>query len=132
MSNQADTCNSGNILSENNNSQTKIFRAMEGRNLENLILENNKILKILFWNIQGQYSKLAGNKFRDPDFLDLIADKPHLLGMAELHTNEIPSISGYHLIKQKIRKKTHKGPKISGGIAVFARNDVKYFFKHNK
>ena len=112
------------------NISKNLFWDAEGCDLENFTLENNKILKNLYWNIHGQYSKLIGNKFNDQDFLDAIADQPHLIGIAELHTNETPSISGYHLIKQKIRKKMHKGPKISGGIAIFARNDVKSYFKH--
>ena len=31
---------------------------------------------------------------------------------------------GYRLLKQKIRKKVHKGPKIGGGIAVFVREEM--------
>ena len=92
-------------------------------------LDKNNFLDILFWNIGGQFSKLIGDKFNDPDFLDEIGS-PHLIGIAELHIHEIPFISGYSLIKQKIRKKNHKGPKISGGLAVFARNDVISLFKY--
>ena len=47
---------------------------------EKSTLENNKILNIFFLNIQEQYSKLVGNQFLDRDFLDAIADKPHLIG----------------------------------------------------
>ena len=39
-----------------------------------------------------------------------------------MHSEEIdPFIPGYILKKQKIRKKTNNGPKISGGLAVFAK-----------
>ena len=33
-------------------------------------------------------------------------------------------IPGYRLLKQKIRKKTHRGPKIGGGIAVFVKEEL--------
>ena len=39
--------------------------------------------------------------------------------MAELQTDKEVSLPGYKLLKQKIRKKNHKGPKIGGGIAIF-------------
>ena len=47
-----------------------------------------------------------------------------MVGLAELHTSEEASLPGFKLVKQKFRKKCHKGPKISGGIAVFVRNDL--------
>ena len=78
---------------------------------------------VLFWNVHGQVTKTIGNKFEDDQFLNLCQNFD-VLGLAELHTTSKPSIKGFKLIKDKIRNKTHKGPKISGGIAVFARKDI--------
>ena len=48
-----------------------------------------------------------------------------IVALTELHTEEKDLfIPGYQLLKQKIRKKTHKGPKISGGIAVFSKENI--------
>ncbi len=46
-----------------------------------------------------------------------------IISLSELHTEEKDLfIPGYKLLKHKIRKKEHnKGPKISGGIAVFVK-----------
>ena len=84
--------------------------------------------KVLFWNIHGQTTRTIGNKFDDQQFLNVCKDFD-ILGLAELHTNSSPSIRGFKLIKDKIRKKLHKGPKISGGIAVFARKEIAHMIK---
>ena len=47
-----------------------------------------------------------------------------IVGLAELHTNEEISLEGFTLLKKKFRVETHKGPKISGGIAVFVKNHL--------
>ena len=41
---------------------------------------------------------------------------------------------GFSLIKQKIRKKVHKGPKIAGDLALFAKIEYAQFVKpvHNR
>ena len=98
--------------------------------LKNPILQNEKkYFNLFFWNIHGQKSKLIGDKFSDPEFLQ-ICQSFDILGLAELHTEATPSISGFKLIKQKIRKKTHKGPKISGGLALFAKNEIHHMVKY--
>ena len=84
---------------------------------------------VLFWNVHGQVTKTIGNKFEDDQFLNLCQNFD-ILGLAELHTTSKPSIKGFKLIKDKIRNKTHKGPKISGGIAVFARKDIAHTIKY--
>ena len=78
-----------------------------------------------FWNIHGQKSQVVGDKLLDADFLQ-VCQQYDVIGLAELHTELVPSINGFKLIKQKIRKKTHKGPKISGRIAVFAKNEISH------
>ena len=58
---------------------------------------------IMFWNIHGQVSKTLGDKFTDPEFLN-VCKGYDILGLAELHTNSEPSLRGT-LIKDKIRAK---------------------------
>ena len=86
-------------------------------------------LNIFCWNIHGKVSKLVGDKFLNTEFLHSIQNS-HVLGLVELHTESIPNIPGFKLIKQKIRKNLHKGPKIAGGLAVFARADIAHMIKH--
>ena len=84
------------------------------------------ICNLLFWNVHGQVTKEIGNKFLDVEFLN-ICKEFDILGIAELHTESKPNIKGFKLIKDKIRKKTHSGPKLSGGIAVFVKKEVARF-----
>ena len=84
---------------------------------------------ILFWNIHGQVTNTVGNKFTDIEFLD-VCKGFDILGIAELHTNSSPSIKGFVLLKDKIRTKLHKGPKISGGIAVFAKKEIAHLVEY--
>jgi hypothetical protein len=84
---------------------------------------------LLFWNVHGQVTKEIGNKFSDVEFLN-ICQGFDILGLAELHTNSKPSIKGFKLIKDKIRRKTHRGPKISGGIAIFAKKEVAHMVRY--
>ena len=84
---------------------------------------------ILFWNIHGQVTNTVGNKFTDIEFLD-VCKGFDILGIAELHTNSSPSIKGFELLKDKIRTKVHKGPKISGGIAVFAKKEIAHLVEY--
>ena len=44
--------------------------------------------------------------------------------LSEFHTSKIISLPGFHLKKQKFRRKKHKGPKIAGGIAVFINQKI--------
>ena len=83
---------------------------------------------ILFWNVHGQVTKTIGNKFTDVEFLN-VCKNFDILGVAELHTNSTPGIKGFKLIKNKIRTKLHKGPKISGGIAVFAKKEISHMVR---
>ena len=69
-----------------------------------------RVCNVLFWNIHGQVTKSVGNKFTDIEFLK-VCNGFDILGLVELHTNTTPSIKGYKLLKNKIREKSHKGPK---------------------
>ena len=87
-----------------------------------------KNFSILYWNIHGQKSKTVGDKFTDTDFFNICGEHD-ILGLVELHTDSLVTINGFKRIKQKIRRKTHKGPKISGGLAIFVRNDFSHMVK---
>ena len=52
-----------------------------------------------------------------------------MIGLSELHTKNIISIPGFYLKKQKFRDKKHKGPKISGGIAVYVKQNLASNFR---
>ena len=84
---------------------------------------------VLFWNVHGQVTKSIGNKFADIEFLN-VCKGFEILGLAELHTLSKPNINGFKLIKDKIRQKLHKGPKISGGLAVFAKKEIAHMIQH--
>ena len=85
-------------------------------------------LKCMYWNIHGITSKILGNKTKDPEFIKTISEWD-IIGLSELHTDKPISIPGFSLIKQKIRPKRHKGPKISGGIAVLIRDNIEDKFQ---
>ena len=68
------------------------------------------VCNLLFWNVHGQVTKTIGNKFTDVEFLN-VCKGFDILGLAELHTNSKPSIKGFKLIKDKIRKNVIKGQK---------------------
>ena len=89
---------------------------------------DEKSLNLSFWNIHGYKSSLIGDKFSDNEFLNIFRDD-HIVGLVELHTESKPSMSGFKLIKQKIRKKLHKGPKISGGLALFVKSEYAHLVK---
>ena len=65
-------------------------------------------------------------KNKDPKFLDIVS-KFDIFCISELHTHK--DIPGYTLKKQKFRPKTHKGPKIGGGIALYIRQNIANNFK---
>ena len=73
-----------------------------------------KRLKICYWNIHGWSSKIIGNKLADSEFLEKISDCD-IVALSEIHSDKNLSLPGFISIKQKIRKKLHGGPKISGG-----------------
>ncbi len=84
----------------------------------------NKDIKICYWNIHGRKSPLIKDKLLDPEFIKKLKDSD-IVSLTELHTEETDLfIPGYKILKQKIRKKTNKGPKIGGGIAVFAKESI--------
>ena len=89
----------------------------------------HSICNILFWNVHGQEVRDIGNKFTDIEFLN-ICNNYDILGLVELHTSTKPSIEGFKLIKDKIRKKIHKGPKIAGGLALFAKKEIAHMVKY--
>ena len=85
-------------------------------------------LKCLFWNMHGINSKILGEKNNDPTFLKIISSYD-VLGLSELHTKKIISIPGFYLKKQKFRDEKHNGPKISGGIAVYIKQNIASNFR---
>ena len=85
-----------------------------------------KNLRCAYWNINGHKSQIIGDKLCDSDFLSSI-DECDILGLSELHSNEKVCIPGFKLLKQKIRQKKFRGPKIAGGIAIFVREGMDHF-----
>ena len=85
-------------------------------------------IDISFWNIHGHRSQNIGNKLNDPEFLDLL-ERRDIVGIGELHAEGEVSIPGFVNVKQKIRAKKFKGPKIPGGIAVFVREEIYHLVK---
>ena len=84
----------------------------------------NKEIKICYWNIHGKKSEIIKDKLLDPEFIKML-NNSDIISLSELHTEENDLfIPGYKLLKHKIRKKEHKGPKISGGITVFAKEAI--------
>ena len=80
-------------------------------------------LKVLYWNIHGIHSTTIGEKQKDPKFQEVVSHHD-IICISELHTDIDISIQGFTVLKQKFRKKNHKGPKIGGGIAVYARQNM--------
>ena len=81
-------------------------------------------IKICYWNIHGLKSEIIDDKLLDPEFLKILQNSD-LVALSELHTERKDLfIPGYRILKQKIRKKEHKGPKIAGGIAVFIKENL--------
>ena len=80
-------------------------------------------VKCSYWNINGHNSNIIGNKLSDGQFLNMIS-ACDILGLAELHANEEVCVPGFKLIKQKIRDKKFKGPKIAGGLAIFVKEQI--------
>ncbi len=78
-------------------------------------------IKLCYWNIHGWSSKIIGDKLCDEEFLGKVLNYD-IVALAELHSEKQLSLPGFINIKQKIRTKSHKGPKISGGIAIFIKN----------
>jgi exonuclease III len=85
-------------------------------------------LKLCYWNIHGWSSKIIGNKLCDKEFLGKILNYD-IVALAELHSEKKLSLPGFMNIDQKIRDKTHKGPKIAGGIAIFIKNEYESLIK---
>ena len=87
--------------------------------------EKSRSFKVCYWNIHGWSSKIIGNKLVDSDFLEKIANCD-IVALSELHSNKELSLPGFVSIKQKIRKKLHRGPKIAGGIGIFIKEDCEH------
>ena len=85
-------------------------------------------IRILYWNIHGISSRTTGEKNNDQQFLNVVS-KYDIVCLSELHANKAVSIPGYAIKKQKFRPKTHKGPKIGGGIAVFVKQSMSQSFR---
>ena len=83
--------------------------------------------KCIYWNIHGISSKVFGDKTKDPKLLEIVSDYD-IVCFSELHTDKNISIPGFKLKKQKFRPRTHKGPKISGGLAVFIKHNIEKNF----
>ena len=75
-----------------------------------------------YWNIHGWKSKIIGNKLLDPEFLEKFSSCD-IVALSELHCDNELSLPGFVSLKQKIREKLHKGPKISGGIGIFVKEE---------
>ena len=80
-------------------------------------------LKVGYWNIHGHTSKIVGNKLNDPEFIKVVS-KNDIIGLGEIHSESEVSIPGFVSLKQKIRDKKTKGPKIAGGIGVFVKEEI--------
>ena len=84
-------------------------------------------LNVCFWNICGRNSRVVGDKFLDVEFKN-ICNKHGIVAFAELHSETVACMNGFTVLKQNIRKKIHKGPKIAGGggggVAVFVKNEI--------
>ena len=80
-------------------------------------------IKVLYWNIHCINSRTVGEKQKDPKFLEIIS-QCDIICISELHTTKDLSIQGFSVKKQKFRKKNHKGPKISVGLAVYTRRNI--------
>ena len=80
-------------------------------------------LKVGYWNIHGHTSKIVGNKLNDPEFIEVVS-KNDIIGLGEIHSESEVSIPGFVSLKQKIRDKKTKGPKIAGGIGVFVKEEI--------
>ena len=81
-------------------------------------------IKSCYWNIHGWTSKEIGNKLNESEFLEKIS-MCDIVGLSEIHCDKEVSLPGFVSLKQKIRKKNHKGPKISGGIGIFIKENFK-------
>ena len=68
---------------------------------------------------------MVGNKLKDPEFLKVIAHSD-IVGLVELHADKELFLPGFKSVKQKIREKNFKGPKIAGGIGLFVRNEISH------
>ena len=67
-----------------------------------------------YWNINGHRSKYLGDKLVDQDFLKCVAGCD-IIGLGEIQSEGEVDIAGYVCVKQKIREKKFRGPKIAGG-----------------
>ena len=85
-------------------------------------------LKVCYWNIHGWTSKAIGNKLSDPEFLEKVS-MCDIVGLSELHSDKEVSLPGFVSVKQKIREKLHKGPKIAGGIGIFIKEEYKHLIQ---
>ena len=85
-------------------------------------------MKICYWNHHGWSSKIIGNKLADSEFLEKISDCD-IVALSEIHSDKKSSLPGFISIKQKIRKKLHGGPKISGGVGIFVKEDVEHLIQ---
>ena len=59
-----------------------------------------------------------------------IINNCEILCLSELHTHDSVWIPGFTLIKQKIREEKHKSIKISGGLAIFIKNEMEKYAKY--
>ena len=87
-------------------------------------MDPSKNIKICHWNIHGKKSPIIEDKLSDIEFNKQL-NGSDIVVLTELHSDEKDLyITGYKLLKHKIRRKTHKGPKISGGIAAFVNENL--------
>ena len=79
-----------------------------------------------YWNINGHRSKYLGDKLLDKEFLSLIKDCD-VIGLGEIQSKENVDIPGFKRVCQKIRIEKFVGPKISGGLGVYVKDNLKDF-----
>ena len=68
-----------------------------------------------YWNINGHRSSFLGDKLLDKELLETISDCD-IIGLGEIQSEGEIDLVGYTRLKQNIREKTFKGPKIAGGL----------------
>ena len=85
-------------------------------------------LKLMHWNMEGIFSKANGNKLDDSNFLNNIIGQD-VIALTETHVSEemwksgVLKIPGY-VVKRRVRPKSRKAKKYSGGIAVAIKEEL--------
>ena len=89
----------------------------------NMSSSSRNFLTLGYWNIHGHRSRLIGDKLCDNEFLKII-EGVDIIELGEIQAGGDVCIPGYVCVKQKIREKKFKGPKIAGGLGVFIKKEI--------